>query len=116
MFKLGNIASMMGGLQKLPQAISDLTERLRQEQFDVTSGDGAVRAVFNGLGDMQSIEFVRAEAADEDLQQWTQEVVNEGHREAKRRYAEAMQALAEELNLEGLPGLDSALASLNSGQ
>ncbi|SRR6056297_563334 len=116
MFKLGNIASMMGGLQKLPQAITEMNDRLRDERFEVSAGDGAVVAEFNGIGEMQSITFDSSSHGNETLQQWVLEACNEGQAKAKQMYGEAMKDLANELNLHNMPGMDGALASLTGGQ
>lgn len=115
MFKFGSIASMMGGLQKLPEAMAEMTEQLRAETFGVSAGDGAVTAVFNGIGDMLSIQFDSQDHSDEQLQIWIREVCNQGHAESKQKFAEAMQGLTSELKLDGLPGMNGALASLTGG-
>ncbi|WP_153555760.1 YbaB/EbfC family nucleoid-associated protein [Roseimaritima sediminicola] len=115
MFKFGNIASMMSGLQKLPEAIAEMNDQLRQETFTVEAGDRAVVAHFNGLGEMQRIEFAAADHEDSVLQQWICEATNRGHAQAKQMFAESMQRLTEELNIGGLPGMDGAMASLTGG-
>ncbi len=115
MFKFGNIAAMMGGLQKLPEAMAEMTEQLRAETFGISAGDGAVTAVFNGAGDMLSIQFDSQAHADEQLQIWIREVCVQAQAEAKQKFAEAMQGVTSELKLDGLPGMNGALASLTGG-
>ena len=116
MFKFGNLAAMMGNLQKLPQAITEMTARLQDERFEVEIDQGIVVAQFNGMGEMLSIDFDSQAHASADLQEAVKAAANEGLLQGKQRYAAAMQAVATDLKLDGLPGLDGALASITGGQ
>lgn len=116
MFKFGNIASMMSGMQKLPEAMVEMTERLRGEVIEVSAGEGAVVARFNGVGEMQMILFDSDSQPSEQLQIWVLQACNQGQDQAKQMYADAMQALASDLNLGGLPGMDNAMAALTGGR
>lgn len=116
MFKLGNLPAMMSGLQKLPQAMAAMTEKLRAERIYVETGAGSVQVCFNGLGEMQTVELKSENQPAEELQRWVLDACNQGHAQAKQRYAEAMHDLASELKLDGMPGFDSAMSSLMGGQ
>ncbi|QDS92730.1 hypothetical protein FF011L_14790 [Roseimaritima multifibrata] len=116
MFKFGNLAAMMGNLQKLPQAITEMTARLQEERFEVEIDQGIVVAQFNGIGEMVSIDFDGQAHESGVLQEAVKAAASEGHMIGKQRYAAAMQEVAAGLKLDGLPGLDGALASLTGGQ
>lgn len=115
MFKgLGNFASMMGGLQKLPARLQQLNDQLRDESILATAGEGAVEVELNGIGEMKAIRLDAEGVEIERLQVWIVVAYNEAHVQAKQLYADHMRRTAEELNL-NVPGLDGALSQLTGG-
>ncbi len=111
---IGNFASMMGGLQQLPEKLQLVNERLREEVLRGTAGDGAVVVEVNGLGEMQAIDCNPGAHDPQALQAWIVEASNAAHAASKRRFAEAIREVSEELGL-NLPGMDGALSHLTGG-
>lgn len=111
---LGNLASMMGGLQQLPKKLEEVNERLRGETIRTTAGDGAVVVEVNGLGEMQRIQLHPHDRDPHQLQPWIVEASNAAHTLAKQRFAEAIHQVSRDLNLK-IPGMESVLAQLTGG-
>ena len=57
---LGNIASMVGSLQKLPEKLNELNERMKQEEVSASSVCGKVNITMTGTGHVQSVEIAPA--------------------------------------------------------
>ena len=111
---LGNIASMVGSLQKLPEKLNELNERMKQEEVSASSVCGKVNITMTGTGHVQSVEIAPA-LTGEALQQAIQDATNAAGAAAKQLYAEAIRELAAELEL-NLPGIDSMLTNLIGGR
>lgn len=111
---LGNIASMVGALQKLPEKLNELNERMKQETVSASSGCGKVNITMTGTGHVQSVEIAPS-LTGEALQQAIQDATNAAGAAAKQLYAEAIRELASELEL-NLPGIDSMLTNLTGGR
>lgn len=110
---LGNLASMMGGLQQLPDRIRELNERMKHETVSATSGDGAVTVVMSGTGHVQSVTI--GEIEGHKLEHAIMDATNAAGAAAKQLYADAITQLASDLNL-NVPGLDGILSSLAGGR
>ncbi|WP_430453174.1 YbaB/EbfC family nucleoid-associated protein [Rhodopirellula europaea] len=54
---LGNIASMVGKLQEIPQKMQELNEQMRSERVSASSSCNHVEVVMNGIGEVQSVEI-----------------------------------------------------------
>ena len=54
---LGNIASMVGSLQKLPEKMNELNERMKLETVSASSGCGTVNVTMSGTGHVQSVQL-----------------------------------------------------------
>ncbi len=52
---LGNIASMVGSLQELPEKMKELNERMKSETVSASSGCGKVNVSMSGTGHVQSV-------------------------------------------------------------
>lgn len=110
---LGNIASMVGTLQKLPEKMQELNERLKHEKVSASSGCGQVNVAMNGVGHVQSIK-IEGELAGHDLEQAILEATNAAGAAAKQLYAEAIQQMVSDMDL-NLPGMDKVLTNLTGG-
>ena len=111
---LGNIASMVGSLQKLPEKLNELNERMKQETVSASSECGRVNITMTGTGHVQCVEIAPS-LTGEALQQAIQDTTNLAGAAAKQLYAEAIRELAAELEL-NLPGIDSMLTNLTGGR
>jgi len=87
---------------------------MRQQRIVATAGDGAVEVIINGIGEMQEIRVGEEARGHAHLEIWIIEATNIAGASAKREYAQAIQQVAQEMNL-NLPGLDSLLGSLTGG-
>ena len=54
---LGNIASMVGSLQKMPEKLKELNERMKREDVTASSGCGTVHVSMNGVGHVQAVKI-----------------------------------------------------------
>jgi len=119
---LGNIASMVGKLQDLPDKMQSLNARMKSERVTASSACGHVSVTMNGVGEVQSVDVDpnvlggEGEPAvpPETLGQAIQDATNAAGAEAKQMYAAAVSDLARELDL-NLPGMDGLLSSLTGG-
>lgn len=110
---LGNIASMVGSLQKLPEKLNELNERMKQETVSASSGCGKVNITMTGTGHVQSVEIAPS-LTGEALQQAIQDATNAAGAAAKQLYTEAISKMVRDMNLD-LPGIDNVLTSLTGG-
>lgn len=110
---LGNIASMVGSLQQLPEKLSELNEKMKNETVSATSACGKVTISMSGTGQVQNVE-ISPSLTGESLQQAVQETTNAAGASAKKLYADAIRELANEMDL-NLPGIDGMLTSLTGG-
>ena len=110
---LGNIASMVGSLQHLPDKMKDLNERMKGETVTVSSGCSRVTVVMNGVGHIEAIEITDGLTGHE-LEQAVREASNAAAAAAKQLYAEAISQMVSDMNL-NLPGIDGVLKSLTGG-
>ena len=102
-----NMQKMMKQVQKMQEDMVRVQEELKQETVTVASG-GVVKAVFNGHGEMQSIE-IAPEAVDpndvEMLQDLILTVVREGQAKAQELAQERMGQVTGNMRIPGMPGL-----------
>ncbi|MEM8666472.1 MAG: YbaB/EbfC family nucleoid-associated protein [Planctomycetota bacterium] len=110
---LGNIASMVGSLQQLPQKMQELNERMKSETVSASSGCGTIQITMNGTGHVQSVK-IDGDLTGEELEQAIQDATNAAGAAAKQLYAEAISQMVEEMDLQ-LPGIDNVLSSLTGG-
>ena len=120
---LGNIASMVGKLQDLPQQMQALNDRMKDERVTGRSACGHVVVTMNAIGEVQSVDVDpiifggedRPAVSPETLANAIQVATNAAGAEAKQTYAAAVSQLANDLDL-NLPGMDGLLASLTGGK
>jgi DNA-binding YbaB/EbfC family protein len=110
---LGNIASMVGSLQELPEKMKALNERMKSETVSASSGCGKVNVSMSGTGHVQSVTIDDALNGSE-LEQAVQDATNAAGAAAKQLYAEAISHMVNEMDL-NLPGLDNVITSLTGG-
>ena len=111
---LGNIASMVGSLQQLPDKMKELNERMKSETVSASSGCGTIRVTMSGTGHVQSVK-IDGELGGEALEHAIQDATNAAGAAAKQLYADAISQMVEEMDLQ-LPGLDNLLSSLTGGR
>ena len=110
---LGNIASMMGSLQQLPDKLKELNERMKSETVSASSGCGKVNVSMSGSGHVQSVTIEDGLTGTE-LEQAVQDATNAAGAAAKQLYAEAISHMVNEMDL-NLPGLDNVITNLTGG-
>jgi DNA-binding YbaB/EbfC family protein len=99
---------MMRQVQKMQAEMQRIQEEAAQRQVEASAGGGAVRAVCNGHGELQSIHIDPAavDPADvEMLQDLVVAAVNEAARKARELMSQEMARVTEGMRLPGLPGL-----------
>ncbi len=107
---IGNIASMMGSLQSLPQKLEELNARMKEESVTGASPCGRVSVTMSGTGEVQSINMDET-LQGEELEQATLQATNEAGTAAKGLFATAMKEMTAEMDL-NLPGVEGILSSL----
>ncbi len=110
---LGNIASMVGSLQSMPEKLQELNERMKGETVSASSGCGRVNVMMNGVGHVQSIKIDES-ISGHDLEQAVLEATNAAGAAAKQLYAEAISQMVSDMDL-NVPGIDSLLTNLTGG-
>ena len=108
---IGNIASIMGAMQQVPAKLAELNEQMKTETVSASSPCERVTVVMSGVGHVQSIDIAEDTAGDE-LNQAIIEATNAAATSAKQMYAEAVSAMAGELDI-NVPGLDGFLSKLS---
>lgn len=114
MGNLGNLAAMMGSLQKLPEKLKELNARMQQETVSATSGCSRVTVTMNGVGHVQSVQIAEG-LQGEQLERAVLDATNAAGAAAKQMYADAIHEMAEEMNL-NIPGLEGMLAHLTGSK
>lgn len=107
---IGNIASMMGAMQQLPEMLQQLNDRMKSETVTMRSSCQRVTVVMSGVGQVQSIDITEG-TAGEELQVAVVDATNAAGAAAKQMYAEAITQMASDLDI-NVPGLDGMLAKL----
>ena len=110
---LGNIASMVGSLQQLPEKMQELNERMKNEYVTAKSSCGRVEVTMSGTGTVQAVSIEEG-LSGSDAEQAVLDATNAAGAEAKRMYAEAISQMAGEMDL-NMPGIDNLLTSLTGG-
>ena len=119
---LGNIASIVGKLQDLPDRMKELNEQMKSERVTARSTCGHVAVTMNGVGEVQSVVVDPVvmggdggqAVAPETLAQAIQDATNSAGTEAKQLYAGAVSQMASDLDL-NLPGMDGLISSFTGG-
>lgn len=102
-----NMGKMMKQVQKLQAEVARVQEELANERVEATVGGGAVAAVANGHGELQSLTIAPAAVDPDDLtllQDLVVAAVNEVQRKAHALTEERMKAVTGGLQIPGLTG------------
>ena len=110
---LGNIASMVGAFQQLPEKMQELNERMKLESVIASSDCGTVKVSMNGVGHVDEIK-IEGDLTGPDLEQAVQDATNAAGAAAKQLYADSISQMVSDMDL-NLPGIDNVLASLTGG-
>lgn len=110
---LGNLASMMGSLQQLPEKLKELNEQMQTSIVTHTSSCSNVTVAMSGTGQVQSVD-VSGDLQGESLEQAILEATNAAGAAAKQMYAEAIKQMAADMDI-NIPGMDGLLTSLTGG-
>ena len=100
-----NIAKMMKQAQKMQADMARIQEELAKKTFEATAGGGAVKAVANGEGELQSLTISPELLKDGDaemLQDLIVTAVQEASQTAKKEAQKEMGKLTSGLNIPGL--------------
>ncbi len=108
---LGNIASMMAAFKDLPQKMQELNARMQDEHVRGDSSCGRVFVIVNCVGQVQSVNITQDGMSKAEIEQGVLEATNAAGAAAKQTYAEAIQAMVADMNLD-IPGVDGLLTSL----
>ncbi len=111
---LGNIASMMGSLQQLPDRMRQLNDRMKDESVSASSDCGRVNVVMNGTGLVHSVTIADDELSGSELQEAIVQATNAAGSAAKKLYAGSISDLVNEMDLK-IPGLDNVISTLTGG-
>ena len=107
---LGNLTSMMGSFQQLPERMKELHERMKLETVSASSGCGQVKISMSGAGHVEDVSL-QGDLSDEELQIAIKEATNAASAAAKQLYAESIRQMIEEMDLK-LPGLEGMIQHL----
>lgn len=110
---LGNLASMVGALQQLPEKMQELNERMKSERVSASSQCGTVHISMNGVGHVVDVK-IEGDLTGDNLEHAIRDATNAAGAAAKQLYAEAMSQMARDMDL-NLPGIDNILTNLTGG-
>ncbi|MDR0533324.1 MAG: YbaB/EbfC family nucleoid-associated protein [Verrucomicrobiales bacterium] len=99
-----NIAKMMKQAQKMQADMARIQEELAKKTYEATAGGGAVKAVANGEGELQSLTIDPAILKDGDvemLQDLIITAVQEASQSAKKEAQKEMGKLTAGMNIPG---------------
>lgn len=107
---LGNIGSMVGALQSLPQKLEELNVRMKAESVSGCSSCGRVTVTMNGVGEVASVQ-IDPELAGEELSTAVKEASNSAGAAAKELFASAIRDMTAEMDL-NLPGMENIIGAM----
>lgn len=110
---LGNITSMVGALQQLPDKMQELNERMKSERVSASSGCGTVHISMNGVGHVEEVK-IEGDLTGAELEHAVRDATNAAGAAAKQLYAKSMGQMARDMDL-NLPGIDNILTNLTGG-
>lgn len=110
---LGNLASLLRQARQMGGRMQALNDTLKGERATGSTGGGMVQVEVNGLGEVLRVRIdptLVARGEREMIEDLLPAAVNQAIAKANQLRLEAMQNMAQELNV---PGLDAALAQLS---
>lgn len=108
---LGNIASMMGSLQSLPEKMKELNAQMENEFVSANSPCGGVTVTMSCTGKVQSVSITDESLQGTDLEQAIAAACNASGSLAKQTYAQSISQMAGDMDI-NLPGMDGLINSL----
>ncbi len=112
MFKLGNLAGMMGQFKDIQANMAKMQEELEKKTLEASSGGGMVTAKVNGKGDLLDVRIQPDTMASSDvemLEDLVKAAVNAAVAKSRELMKEEMAKITGGLNLPGLENLSSML-------
>ena len=109
---LANLASVLRHAQQMGGKMQAVNDKLKTERATAQTGGGMVQVEVNGLGEVLRVKIdpaLVARGEREMIEDLLPAAVNQAIAKANQLRLEAMQTMAQELNV---PGLDAALAQL----
>ena len=110
---IGNLTSMIGSFQQLPERMKELNERMKSESVSASSGCGTVNITMSGTGHVEQVS-IDGGLTGHELEIAIQEATNAASAAAKQLYAEAISQLVSDMDIK-LPGLDGMLSHFTGG-
>lgn len=110
---LGNMASMLGVVQQLPEKIKALNDQMQNETVTAQSDCGKVTMAMSGTGVVRSVQ-IDPELSGAELESAVTSASNNTGAAAKARFAEAAGEMAKEMNIE-VPGMENMIKNLAGG-
>ena len=110
---IGNLTSMLGSFQQLPEKMKELNERMKSESVSASSGCGQVKITMSGTGHVEQVS-IADDLSGHDLEVAIQEATNAAAAAAKQLYAESISQLVSDMDLH-IPGLDGMLTHFTGG-
>ena len=107
---LGNLGSMLGSFQQLPEKMKELNDRMKSETVSASSGCGQIKITMSGTGHVEDVS-IGGDMTGNDLQIAIQEATNAAGAAAKQLYAEAISQMVKDMDL-NLPGLEGMIQNL----
>lgn len=108
---IGNIASMVGAFQTLPDKMKELNAQMQDETVTASSPCGGVTVIMTCIGKLQSVNIANQDLSGTELEQAILEACNAAGALAKQTYAQAISDMATEMDL-NLPGMDGLINTL----
>jgi DNA-binding YbaB/EbfC family protein len=112
---LSNLANLFRQAQQLGGRMQEVQQRLKARRASGSAGGGMVEVEVNGLGEVLRVKIDPALVARNELEmieQLSAAAFNQAQAKARELHAEAMQNMAEGMNL---PGLQEAIAQFTNG-
>ena len=107
---IGNIAAMVGSLQKMPEKMKELNDRMQNESVTGKSDCGRVTITASGVGEVRSVD-IQPGLEGEELNQAVLQAANAAGAAAKQLYATSISEMVKDMDI-NLPGIDGMISSL----
>lgn len=116
MFKgIANLASLVKQAQQVGSKMQGISEELKAKRVTGSAGGGLVEAEVNGLGEVLKVRIdpKLVESRDREMiEDLIPAAVNQAVAKSRQLHAEAMKSVTAGMEM---PGLDEALANMQSG-
>ena len=112
MFKLGNLAGLLGQFKDIQSSMANLQEELAKRTIEASSGGGMVTAKVNGKGELLDIKIDPESLASGDaemLEDLVKAAVNAAAAKSREEMKEEMTKITGGLNLPGIEQLADML-------